>query len=62
MYTVEFIDGPWEGHTYATESRHEEIEPKATQTGGEWEEGVYVLISEEHNNILRYKFSPQTSQ
>ena len=57
MYTLEFIDGPWEGQTYDTDSRHEEITPKPTQTGGEWEEGVYLLIKEGGHNILQYRFN-----
>jgi len=60
MYTVEFIDGPWEGHTYDTESHREEIEPQGLNDY----HGYYKLISEEHHNILLYKYieevSPQT--
>ena len=32
MYTIEFIDGPWEGQTYNTDNRHDTIELTSTKT------------------------------
>ena len=58
MYTLEFIDGPWEGQTYDTHLHHEEIKPRPSQTST-FEEGIYRLVSEK-NNTLVYQFSPQT--